>query len=127
MTSMAFRFRKRPSLASCSSRSRADSLASRFWRKLGLPLGFPGRQGFEIDLIIGLEQIARQFLTVDPQSEKKHVVDDVLGEIETRIEDMIAGGPADFDPVGAREALPAGHILGDFRQLLRAENFRARP
>jgi hypothetical protein len=51
----------------------------------------------------------------------QRVVDDVLGQIELRVEDVIARGPADLDAVGRGYALLADGVSGQALQVFGAE------
>src|SRR5207249_4624279 len=57
---------------------------------------------------VGPQQVGRQFLAVDADGEVQGVLDDVLGEVKGRVQDVIAAGPADLDAVGSGDAFLAG-------------------
>ena len=58
------------------------------------------------------------------EREEELVVDDVLREVELRVEDVIARGPAGLDAVRGDHPLPAGRVLCQLGQVLLGEHPR---
>src|SRR5207253_1101482 len=49
-----------------------------------------GAQPFQLDLRIGAEQVAGDLLSIDPEGKLQRIVDDVLGEVKARVENVVA-------------------------------------
>src|SRR5262249_30844966 len=61
--------------------------------------GVRRRPGLQIDLGVSAQQISGKLLAVDANAAMQRVVDDVLFEGKSRVENVVPGGPADFDAV----------------------------
>jgi hypothetical protein len=85
------------------------------------------RQGVQLDLRVGAQQVGRQALGVHAEGKVQPVVDDVLGQVEAGVEDVAAGGPADLDTVLVGDALFAGGVGGERLEVLRVEQAGRRP
>ena len=91
-----------------------------------MPLGLDVGQRLQLDRGVGAHQVGRDLLGVDAEAEMQGVVDDVLFQLEGRVEDVIAGRPADLDAVGRGRALFAdGEALQPF-QVFRPEHAAAK-
>src|SRR5262249_10919443 len=61
---------------------------------------------------------------IDAQAEVQPVVDDVLGQVEVRVEDVVAGDPADLDALDRADARFADGMLVEPLEVLGAEHPR---
>ena len=80
-----------------------------------------GRQAFELHLGVRSQQVGRNLLAVEPERELQGVVDNVLGQVEVRIKDMITGDPARLGTVTGSDALLADGMDGKALEMLGAE------
>src|SRR5207244_152866 len=85
------------------------------------------RKRLQLDGGVGTQEIGGRLLGIDAEVEEQGVVDDVLGEFELGVEHVIAGGPADFDAVGAGDPLPAGFVSLEPTEVVFAEEPGPRP
>src|SRR5581483_1126757 len=93
----------------------------------GAAAGIFAGESLQLDARVGLEQVAGQALHVQPKGEVQGVVDDVLGQVEVGIENVVAGAPAGFDAVLALQALLAGRVAGQSLQMLGAKELGRSP
>ena len=57
-------------------------------------------QGLQLDLGIGPHQVGGNGLRVDAHGEVQGVIDEVLGQVKLRVQDVIGGDPADDRAIG---------------------------
>jgi len=119
--------RKRPSFASASSRWRAASPGFLLLLQAGPPARILRGQGLEFGTGVGPQQIGGQLLGIEAQGEVQGVGDDVLGQIETEVEDVVASDPAGFGAVFAFCRLLAGGAFGQLVEMFGVEQFGGRP
>ena len=89
--------------------------------RAGSPARVGRGQALQLHLGVGAQQIGGNLEAVHAQGEVECVVDDVLGQVEARIEDVVPGDPAGLDAVGGGEALFADHMAREAFQVFGTE------
>jgi len=76
----------------------------------------------QFDLVVRTQQIRRHLDFIDAHGDVQRVGDDVLGEVERRIEDVVPGDPARLRAVAGRDLLlPMALTASDSRKSVSKE------